>query len=280
MALKGGGCVSFWQKVLKILDASMETPQPYGWFHLMWFAISILAAVVLCVLYKQGRLRNVRMVVFVTAILVALLEIYKQINYTFGYENGIEAHFQWYAFPWQFCSMPMYVGLAAGLTRGKVQKACYAFLGTYAVFAGVMVMFIPTSVFIETIGINIQTMVCHGSMITIGVFLLYTGYAKVEQKTILRALPVFAVAAGVAMVINWIAHHTSLMGDGMVNAFYFCPDCEPHLPVFSLVQPFLPGFLDVVVYIAGFTLASYLVLLGAIGVKTLYGRLRAKAVAV
>ena len=271
--------MSFWQKVLKILDASMETPQPYGWFHLMWFAISILAAVVLCLLYKYGKLRNVRMVVLVTAIIVTVLEIYKQINFTFEYENGISGSYSWYALPWQFCSMPMYVGLIAGLTKGRVQRACYAFLATYAVFAGVMVMFIPTSVFIETIGINIQTMVCHGSMLTIGAFLLYTGEAKAEHKTILRALPVFAIEALVAMAINWAAHNTSLMGDGMVNAFYFCPDCDPHLPVFSLVQPLLPGFLDVVVYIAGFTLASYLILLMAIGVKAAHGKLRAKSAA-
>ena len=227
--------MSFWQKVLKILDASMEVPQPYGWFHLMWFGISILAAVALCVLYKHGKLRNVRMVVFVTAILVTVLEIYKQINFTFSYGDGIQASYSWGSLPWQFCSMPMYVGLLAGVTKGKVQNACYAFLATYSVFAGVAVMFIPTSVFIETIGINIQTMVCHGSMITIGAFLLYTGYAKVEHRTILRALPVFAVAALVAMGINWAAHHTNLMGGGMVNAFYFCPDCDPHLPPIRLV---------------------------------------------
>ena len=269
----------FWQKVLKILDASMETPQPYGWFHLMWFGISVLAAVVLCLLYKQGKLRNVRMVVLVTAVVVTVLEIYKQINFTFEYENGITVSYGWYSFPWQFCSMPMYVGLAAGLTKGRVQKACYAFLATYAMFAGVMVMFIPTSVFIETIGINIQTVVCHGSMLTVGVFLLYTGEAKAENKTILRALPVFAIAAGVVVVLNWVAHHTNLMKGGVINAFFFCPDCEPHLPVFSLVQPLLPGFLDVVVYIAGFTLAAYIVLLAAMGVKAVHGKLRAKTVA-
>ena len=101
--------MSFWQKVLKILDASMEVPQPYGWFHLMWFGISILAAVALCVLYKHGKLRNVRMVVFVTAILVTVLEIYKQINFTFSYEDGIQASYSWGSLPWQFCSMPMFV---------------------------------------------------------------------------------------------------------------------------------------------------------------------------
>ena len=139
-------------------------------------------------------------------------------------------------------------------------------------------MFIPTSVFISTIGINIQTMVCHGSMITVGVFLMYTQYVKVEHRTILWAIPVFSIAVVIAMGFNWLAHNTAIMGDSLLNAFYICPQCDPHLPVYSLVQPLLPAGLDELVYIAGFTLASYLILLAAMGIKRLATKKSAAAV--
>ena len=270
--------MSFWQELLRIFDTSMETPQPYGWFHLLWCALTVLAAVALCLLYKKGIVRNVRTVVLITAVIVTVLEVYKQINYTFSYEDGIKANFQWYAFPWQFCSMPMYVGLLAGLTKGRVHRALCAFLASYAVFAGVCVMLLPTSVFIDTVGINIQTMVCHGSMITIGVFLMYTDYVKPEHRTVLRALPVFAVGIGAAIVINWLGHHAGIMGSGALNAFFICPECPPHLPVYSLIQPLLPGWLSVAVYAAGFTLAAYLMVLAGMGVKALRAGRQKKAV--
>ncbi len=266
------------QELLRILDVSMEVPQPYGWFHLLWCALTVGATVVLCLLYKKGIVRNVRTVVLSTAIVVTVLEIYKQINFTFSYEGGISANFQWYAFPWQFCSMPMYVGLLAGLTKGRVHRALCAFLASYAVFAGVCVMLVPTSVFVDTVGINIQTMICHGSMITVGAFLMYTGYVEPEHRTVLRALPVFALAVAVAIAINWLGHHAQIMGGGSLNAFFICPDCPPHLPVYSLVQPLLPGWLSIAVYVAGFTLASYLMVLIGMGAKTLAARRHKKAV--
>ena len=34
--------MTFWQNVLRVLDARMTEPQPYGAYHLIWFALSPL----------------------------------------------------------------------------------------------------------------------------------------------------------------------------------------------------------------------------------------------
>lgn len=107
---KGLLAVQFWQAVLAFLDTPMQTPEPYGWFHLVWFALSVLAIIPL-VRYAK----NPQKVIWFTAVAVVLLEVYKQINYSFSYAEGISFDYQWYAFPFQFCSTPMYVGLLAGL---------------------------------------------------------------------------------------------------------------------------------------------------------------------
>lgn len=256
-------------EILKILDWKMEVPQPYGWFHLLCCALTIVITVVICVLCKHKTRRQVIAIVFGTAVLVAILEIYKQINFTFTYDgNEITADFLWFAFPWQFCSMPMYVGLLAGIFRkGKIHEALCAFLATYSIFAGVCVMLYPVTVFVDTIGINIQTMVCHGSMITIGVYLLYTGYVKMEHRTILKALPVFAVAVFIAMTMNEIAYYTGLLETDEFNMFFISPHCTPSLPVYSIVQEIVPYPWCLIIYIAAFTLAAYLVLLVSMGVR-------------
>lgn len=265
------------QAILAFLDSSMETPLPYGWFHLLWFALSFLALIPLCRYPKNPSDAHVRRVVWITALVVAVLEVYKQINYTFSYENGIAADYQWYAFPFQFCSTPMYVGLLAGIIKkGKVHESLCAYLATYAMFAGLSVMVYPTSVFISTIGINIQTMICHGSMITVGIYLFYSGYVPLKHKTILKALPVFAVNVGIAVVLNEIAHVTGLLERETFNMFFVSPYCEPHLPVYSLVQRLVPFPICLLVYIMGFTAAAYLVLLIAMGVAALGRKIRRK----
>lgn len=259
----------FWVRVLEILDTSMTTPSSYGWFHLLFFALSIAVGVLLCVYLKDAGKHAPRMIL-ITAVTVLLLEVYKMINFGFSYEDGISYSFPWGSFPWQFCSTPMYVGLLAGIIRrGAVHRSLCAYLATYAMFAGLCVMIYPNDVFIDTVGINIQTMICHGSMLSVGIYLLGSGYVKAEHKTILRALPVFCAVVAVAMGLNEWAYRTGLLEEHYFNMFYFSPYADPHLPLYSAVQNALgvANPLSFIIYVAVFTLAAYLVLLIAMGIR-------------
>lgn len=257
--------MEFWNQILKIMDIQMEKPEPYGPFHLVWLAITVGLSVWAAVGAKKSSPRLICNVVLGTAIAVLVLEVYKQINYTFGDGSG-EPAYQWYAFPWQFCSTPMYVGLLAGLIRkGKIHDALCAYLATFGLFAGAAVMVYPVSVFIGTVGINLQTMICHGSMIVIGVYLLASGHVRLEHKTILRAVPVFAVTVGMAVVMNEVAYRTGLLEEHTFNMFFISPYCDPSLPVYSLVQNLLPFPWCLMIYILGFTAAAYIMLLLGMG---------------
>ena len=264
--------MSFGQSLLSFLDTSMKTPLPYGGFHILFFILSILAVIPL-IYWKRNSPENIRRTVLITAIIVTVLEIYKQINYSFSYTNGITFDYQWYAFPFQFCSTPMYVGLLAGLTKkGKLHESLCAYLVTYAFFAGLSVMIYPADVFIDTVGINIQTMICHGSMLTIGIYLLRTGYVPLAHKTILKALPVFAVNVTLAVIMNEIAYYSGLLETETFNMFFVSRHCAPSLPVYSIVQTYVPYPFCLILYIAGFTAAGYLILLSGMGIAKLVSK--------
>ncbi len=251
--------------LLRILDAQMPRPTFGGWFHWLWILLTIAAVIYFCICRRQDSHERVRLTVLWCSVGVVILEIYKMVNYTFGYGDGtITTDFQWYAFPFQFCSIPMYAGVLMGiLKRGKIHDALAAFLSTYSVFAGTCVLVYPNDVFVGTIGINIQSMICHCSMIVLGAYLFASGYVKPEQRTILKALPVFAVAVGIASVLNEIAYFTGLLETETFNMFFISPHCEPSLPVYSLVQQVVPFPFCLIIYIAVFSLAAYLILLFA-----------------
>ena len=249
----------FLQHTLRLLDASMKTPGLFGWFHLLWLGITAAATIMLC-RYGKGKERTV---ILWTTLLVIFFEIYKQINFSFSYTKGITFDYQWYAFPFQFCSTPMYVGLLAALTKGKLHKALCSYLSTFALFAGLCVMFYPGDVFIDTIGINIQTMICHGSMVVIGSYLLSTGYVQLTYKTVLKALPVFAVCVFLATGLNELAHITGLKET--FNMFFVSPYWDCTLPLYNLIHESVPFPLNLVIYIAGFTVAAWIVLMLAKG---------------
>ncbi len=261
--------MNFCVELLRVLDTSMERPTFLGWFHIVFIVLTIAAVLYCCIYRKNDSKEHVRKVVLWVSVVVIVLEVYKQINYTFGYDTGtVVVDFQWYAFPFQFCSMPMYVGLLVGiLGRGKVHDALAAFLATYSVFAGTCVLVYPNDVFIETIGINIQSMICHCSMIVLGAYLYATGYVKTEHKMILKAIPVFAVAVCVAAVLNEIAYYSGLLETETFNMFFISPHCDPSLPVYSLVQQVVPFPFCLIIYILAFSVAAYLMLLMAMGIQ-------------
>ncbi len=267
--------------VLEFLNLKMETPTQFGWFHLLSIALTAIITWLLCKYYKPtgNDYSRVRKVIIFTAVIVTLFEIYKQINYTFKVSDGvITADYQWYAFPFQFCSTPMYVGLLTALfKKGKIHDSLCAYLATYSVFAGAAVVAYTGDVFVSTIGINIQTMVCHCSMIIVGIYLLYTGYVKLEHKTIIKALPVFSGAVMLACIMNEIAFVGGLLESETFNMFYVSPHCDPHLPVYSLVQPLVPYPLNLIIYIAGFTAAAYIILLIAMFIKNMHKKIKANS---
>jgi hypothetical protein len=261
--------MEIWTRILQILDTQMTTPGLFGWFHLLWLGIVVAASLALGLRGHDRSFDNVRKIVLILSVVTIVLEVYKQINYTFGDGSAAPAY-QWYAFPWQFCSTPMYIGLLAGLTKkGKFHDALCAYLATFGMFAGMAVMLYPGDVFIGTVGINIQTMVCHGGMVVMGALLLASGHVKAELRTILKALPVFITVVLIAVAMNEAAYRTGLLENHTFNMFFVSPYCDPSLPVYSLVQGVLPFPWSLMVYILGFTAAATVILLIAKGIAAL-----------
>ena len=267
-SLKGRDFMEFWGNLLKILDAKMQVPTAYGWFHLTFFAISVIAGLLLCRFCKNPSEQFVKRLLFISSLIVLILEVYKQINYTFIYDGAtVKADYQWYAFPFQFCSTPLYVGFVALLKSKRIHRACCSYLATFALFAGLCVMIYPQQVFVSTAGINVQSMICHGMMISVGIFLLGSGYVKTEHQTILEAIPVFSVCVLLASLMNEIAYLSGLLETETFNMFFISPHCAPSLPVYSLVQEAVPFPWCAFIYVLAFSAAAYIILLFGILIR-------------
>lgn len=265
--------MNFFQAFCTFLNSQCTRPDAYGAYHLFCMLLTAVLTVLAIHIGRHHDARQVNRVLLGTAVLVIVLELYKQFNYTFGDGSG-QPHFQWYAFPFQFCSTPMYVGLlAALLRRGRVHDCLCAYLASYAVFAGLCVMFYPGDVFIRTIGINIQTMVCHGSMVIIGAYLLSSGHVTLEPATLLKAVPVFVSCVCIAFALNELAHR---MGITDFNMFFISPYVPCTLPVYSLIHENLPFPVNTLLYVLGFTAAAGIVLLLAALIRHVALRLRQK----
>ena len=266
--------MEFIKTLLAFGDTQGPVPAVFGIYHIICLVLTAGLTAFAAIRGKHHSEKKIVNVVLITAIVVALFEIYKQINYTFGDGSG-EPYYQWYAFPWQFCSTPLYIGLLAGIIRkGRIHNALCAYLATYSVFAGLAVMIYPGDVFVGTVGINIQTIICHGSMVVIGGYLLGSGHVKLEMKTVLKAMPVFAICVALAAVMNEMAHAAGLLENHNFNMFYISPYLECTLPVYSLVHNAVPFPVNFIIYVLGFTAAACVILLLAKGIAALASKVK------
>lgn len=243
---------------LQLLQTKMPLPQVGGWFHIGWLIAGILGGVLLSRYAKT----SVRTVLIVFSVINIVLEIYKQIVYTFSFNGeAFTADYQWYAFPFQLCSIPMYLGLIAAFTNGKVHRSLCCYFATYAVFSGLCVMVYPTDVLTDSLGVNIQTMMCHSSMITIGIYLIFSDYVKAEWKTLVRAFPVFCILVLIAMILNETAHLVGIVPTETFNMFFISPYCTPTLYVYKDVQSVVPYPWCIPLYIFAVSCVSATVLI-------------------
>ena len=258
--------MQFLKNILSVLDGKMPTPSMYGWFHIMCLFLMVALCVVFFIFRKRISQKTVNIILLTTGIVCILFEVYKLLIMNFD-SNGL-TDFMWYIFPFQFCSTPMYIMLLSGILRkGKIYDCLISYLATFAFFAGVAVMLYPSTVFISLIGINIQTMIVHGSMVVIAFMLLVTKTAKFEWKTLLKASIVFVIMVTMAMIMNLIFNATG--SPDTFNMFFINPRFTCEIPLLSAIQPNVPYIFFLLIYILGFTLCATIFLAISIGINKL-----------
>ena len=251
--------MNFFEKIVYALSATMERPTIFGTWHFVSLALAIALTAFMIWKFKDCSDKTLRRILFAFWIVIVILEVYKQIVFSM-HSDGVTAEwrYQWYAFPFQFCSTPIYLLPILVFAKDcKFRNAVMAYMVTFSLFAGLVVMIYPGDVFIEIIGINIQTMVHHGLQLVIGVFLAAHNRHHLNKRFFAWAMSAFVVLCAVALGLNTVMHYAK--PDVGFNMFYISPFQNCTLPVLSEVYAKAPYPVFLIVYVLGFTLVATIV---------------------
>ena len=250
-------------RIFEFITAKGSIPTPFGGFHIMSLITVLAFSVFFLIKYKKTDEKTVRKMLLILSLIVIIFEIYKQLVYSLSYEGGrFIFKYDWHIFPFQFCSTPMFVGVVAAVIKNKkIHYVLCCYLATYGLLAGIIVLLTGSSLFSSVIGINIQTVVCHGEMVVLGVFLLCSGYVKTERKTVFYAFFPFVSGVGVAVVLNHLVYHGGLPSDQVFNMYFLSPYFPDDVPFIAFLRDFIPEILFVPLYILVFTAAIDLMLM-------------------
>lgn len=257
------------KKIYKFLSYEIEAPKMFGLFHSISVSITAFLTTILCIKCKYTSEKTERRIAFWVWIVLFALETYKQFVYFFSLEDDVlSLSYSWHGFPFQLCSAPLYVlPLIAFLPSGKLREAFTSFYGTFVLLGGIAVCIYPGNVLVPTLGINIHTMVWHGSQVFLGIYFNLRRFSgknppKLNQY-FLRALPIFLTFVAIALSLN-VGFYHMLEARGMddtFNMFFISPYFECIFPILDIIQAHTPYPVFLLSYILLLSIFSYALIL-------------------
>ena len=233
-----------------------EIPAPFGWFHLVFLFLTILVLSILLIKIKKLDMKKMDKVMFGCGLFLLVTEIYKQLLCSLVvYPDG----YPWHLFPFQLCSVPMYLFLMVPfIKKEKIKKAIYSFLGYFMTMSGVMFYLIPS--LSHVLSICIHSMLWHMVLIVIGILLIIKGDYGKTYKEIIPGFIVFLILVGIATTMNVVFYHTIVKYTSKTfSMFYISPYFTSSLAVFSDIHKALGWIPLMISYVAACFLAVSLI---------------------
>lgn len=233
----------------------MERIPSYGVFHILYTLIGFAVCAV-----AAWKLRNVSdkvagWILFSIGLVLALSEVFKQLFYFFVIEDNSYA---WGDFPFQLCSIPMYMCLMVPwLKPGKLQRGMYSFMVLYNLLGGAISFAEPSGLLLEHWFLTIHALAWHMVLVFIGLFICFSKHGGNRQSDYVGATKTFLVLCVVAFALNCYVQF--VLGKYM-NMFFVGPGNSP-IAVFSLFSEWFGWYINTPIYIFAVCLGAYIVFL-------------------
>lgn len=254
--------MSLFEKIIVLLQAEMERPQSYGWFHILWLFISAAMLIYFYVTRTKNNDKRLKRILLIYGITSFLLELIKQVIWS--YDNGVW-DYQWYAFPFQLCTTPLIVSIAYCFIRNeKIKEYLLSYLAFFTILGGISTMIIPDSCFVKEIEVNIYTMFLHCGSFVISTYILMGGYIEISFRNLINGFKIFLMFVSMAFLLNIVIYNSGILNGETFNMFYISPYFISSLPVFSIIQPLIPYILFLVTYILALFLGAFIIYIVAL----------------
>lgn len=255
--------MSIFEKILYMLQVEMKEPEAFGWFHLMWIVLVIITLIILHKSKTKNTEKQLKIVLGVYGIVALILEIIKQLIWSFNYDvitNSATWDYQWYAAPFQLCTTPIFVSIIClFLKNSKLRNKLLSYMAFVTILGSAMTILIPDSCFVEDVLINIHTMWLHCGSFVVSVYLLMSGIVKIEKQNLKDAFVVFLIFVFLAEFLNIFVYNIGILKEETFNMFYISPYFISTLPVFNVIQENVPFIIYLFTYIFAIGLGEALV---------------------
>ena len=196
----------------------MTPPRPYGPFHLLFTAAGAGAAVWLsALLSRPQKSPGLSRLLFLCGLVLAVCEGFKQ-GFLYFVENNHT--YDWWYFPFQLCSVPMYLGLLlpAANSVPRLRSVFTVFIKDYGRLGGIMALLEPSGLMHPYWLMTIHGFLWHFILIFMGLSFAFQTESGKDMRSFLRTIPLFLFCAALATAVNLLSHPY-----GDADMFYLSP---------------------------------------------------------
>lgn len=225
----------------------MDAPQLFGGFHIAASLIAAAVAVALGVrlarrvITAEEPFEKLVKALNVTGWLLAALEVYKQFFLYYIVNGGA---YDWWYFPFQLCSVPMYLCILLPVMVPTLQRTFLTFMGGYTFVSAVATLIYPEDILRSYTALTLHGFVWHGILLFISLLILITGKFDSDARRLIKVAELFAVMCLLAIMVNVVAeplaqaiHAANSRGIHSYAAmFYLNPFHISPQPVISSIQ--------------------------------------------
>ena len=228
----------------------MQKPARYGAFHILMTLGLLIVAILVARWLRNSDERKNRIVMGVVGGFLLLTEVYKIAFHMTV--NPYDWHF-WGAFPFQLCSVPMYLCLFCAFCRKrKVSRWLYEYMFAVNMFGGIMAFLEPSGIQHGYVTLTLHAYIWHMLLIFVGLYLYMSKRACTDNSGYKKAALTYLISCVVAQGFNLI------FGD-KINCFYISPYKQSPLAVFKNIYDSCGWLVNMVLMIIAMLLASAIV---------------------
>ena len=233
----------------------MEPPRAYGAFHILFTLIGFSVCG-----FTAWKLRNIGSkafgrILFFCGLFLSLSEMLKQF---FCYFIIMDSRYSWDDFPFQLCSIPMYLCLIGPwLKPGKLQRGMYSFMVLYNLLGGAISFAEPSGLLHGYWFLTLHACIWHMLLVFIGLFICFTKCGGNQPSDYRHATYIFLVLCAMAFCMNCFVQ----FGLGQEMNMFFVGPGESPIIVFKQFSQWFGWYINIPIYIFAVCLGAYLIFL-------------------
>ncbi|MCI8561457.1 MAG: YwaF family protein [Dorea sp.] len=198
-------------------------------------------------------MKNYIRFLFSCGIIMFLSEIWKQYCITFIIN---ECRYNWWYFPFQLCSIPMYLCLLLPFVSEKLREIFLTFLMTFGLMAGFFTFFDTSGLHYPYAPLTVHSYLWHVLLIIIGITV---GICQSKNDTAGKfpgSAACYLICCVIATMINVISHPY-----GNINMFYISPYYAMSQKVFEDIARLTGNIAGIFIYIGTNIAGAYVIYL-------------------